>query len=99
MDFWLARWERLSICPDLDGARLECDIKFNHFHQSLKPRFALEVELAKWLDGFLARTLGEALDLSEWADEWAATSNADKCVKIQIADIRKTTIRRLEDRA
>ena len=82
-----------------DGARLECDIKFNHFHESLKPRFALEVELANWLDGFLARTLGEALDLKEWADAWAATSNADKCVKIQIADIRKTTIRRLEDRA
>lgn len=82
-----------------DGARLECDIKFNHYHRSLRPRFTLEVELAKWLDGFLAHRLGEVLDLSEWANEWAAAPNADKCVRIQIGDIRKTTIRRLEDRA
>jgi DNA-dependent RNA polymerase auxiliary subunit epsilon len=79
-----------------DGARLECDIKFQKILPvNLEHRFVLEVQLARQLDEVLSAKLNSILTLEEWSGKWKEMSNDYKLVESQIVGIRQMAIRRL----
>jgi CheY-like chemotaxis protein len=84
-----------------DGARLECDIKFQKILPiNLENRFVLEVYLATNLDQDLSRSLGKILDVDVWSKKWdkiSKVSNDYGLVERQIIDIRQPVLRTLSD--
>lgn len=78
-----------------DGTRLECDIKFQQA-PDFDPlhRFALEVHLAKSLDGSMAGKLKDLFELKQWDRQWKKIPDYH-VMEDQIMDIRKLTLARL----